>query len=289
MQFVRAHQLEPDEHGAVGGRIDQERRRRPEHADREAGHGRADDPRQVEDGAVQRDRVGHAVPADHLHRERLPRRVVDHSGQPEGERERVDLPDADGSGQRQHAQDERQPAHDRLSDHQDPPLGVAVGDHSAPQAEQQERQELQSGGDAERGAAVVGELQHQPVLRYPLHPAAGIRDDLAGREEPVVASPEASRRSCCPIASGLAWTGGLTGRDRLAGTVAGSGLGSSGLAELLQDRRRGPQGRPFLRSQLAQAPRQPGFPRLLDFWTTSRPAGDRQHDLSPVRGVRARG
>ena len=45
--------------------------------------------------------------------------------------------------------------HARLGDLQQPPLGEAVGDQAGVRREQQDRQELQAGGDAERGAAVV--------------------------------------------------------------------------------------------------------------------------------------
>ena len=61
-----------------------------------------------------------------------------------------------------------------LGDLEQPALGEPVGDHAGVRREQQHRQELQPGGDAERGAAGARKAQHQPVLGDALHPGADV-------------------------------------------------------------------------------------------------------------------
>ena len=54
----------------------------------------------------------------------------------------------------------------------------------------QHRQELQRGGDADGDAGAAGQLEHQPVLGDPLHPGADVGDEGSGDVDPVVAAPE---------------------------------------------------------------------------------------------------
>jgi hypothetical protein len=173
-QFFGPHQLQPQQDRAVGRGVDQERSRGTQSADHDAGDGRPGNPGQVEHRAVQGDGVRHLVPAHHLHREGLTGRVVDDCRQAQGESEHVDLPDPDRAGQGEDAEYERERAHYGLGHHEDLALGITIGDDATPEGEQQQRQELQAGSDAERGTAVVGELQHQPVLGDALHPAASV-------------------------------------------------------------------------------------------------------------------
>ena len=77
---------------------------------------------------------------------------------------------------------------------QQPALVEPVGEHAAPGAEQQQRQELQAGGDADRRAA-AGELHDQPHLGDDLHPVARDRDDLAGEVAPVVRDAQRGERA----------------------------------------------------------------------------------------------
>src|SRR5258708_9878946 len=49
----------------------------------------------------------------------------------------------------------------------------------------------------------MGELGHQPVLGYPAHPAASVREHLAGREKPVVAVAQRPEGA----AAGAGWHG----------------------------------------------------------------------------------
>ena len=79
--------------------------------------------------------------------------------------------------------------HQRLRVLEQAQLRHAVGEQAAPGAEQQHRQELERGGDAD-GDARAGELHDQPHLGDDLHPVAGDRDDLAGEVPAVVRDRE---------------------------------------------------------------------------------------------------
>jgi len=46
----------------------------------------------------------------------------------------------------------------------------------------------------------MGELQHQPGLADLLHPGAGLRNELAGKEQPEVVVPESEQRAPQPAA-----------------------------------------------------------------------------------------
>jgi hypothetical protein len=78
------------------------------------------------------------------------------------------VPQLDRAGQVEHCQHEGEHGHRGLRAEQQPALVVAVGQHPAVEAEQQHRQELQAGGDAERDARAAGQVEHQPVLGDPL-------------------------------------------------------------------------------------------------------------------------
>ena len=131
-------------------------------------------------------RVRHVGRPDHLGHEGLPGRVVHDRYHAQRESQQVDVPQPDRSGNREEAENQRQAAHEALGDQQNAALAEPVGDRAAPQAEQQQREELQARSDAERRAAAVRQVQHQPVLRGPLHPRAAVGDDLPGREQAVI-------------------------------------------------------------------------------------------------------
>nr|WP_255424980.1 hypothetical protein [Tetrasphaera sp. HKS02] len=65
-------------------------------------------------------------------------------------------------------------------------LGEAVGQQAAVQTEEQGRQELagRHGADSHRA---VGDGENEPVLRDPLDPPAGAREEQAAEQEPEVA------------------------------------------------------------------------------------------------------
>jgi hypothetical protein len=65
------------------------------------------------------------------------------------------VPEPDGPGDGEQAEDQRQAPHKALGDEQDAALAEPVGDRAAPQAEQQQGEELQARGDAEGGTAAV--------------------------------------------------------------------------------------------------------------------------------------
>ncbi len=126
--------------------------------------------------------------------ERLARRVVDGVDRAADEHEPVDHPDLDGAGQGQREQRQRGDGHQRLRDHQQAALVVAVGEHAAEDAEEQDREELEAGGDADRDAG-AGQLHDEPHLGDDLHPVADQRDDLAGEVAPVVGDLERGQRA----------------------------------------------------------------------------------------------
>jgi len=190
VQPVRVHPQQPGEHGGEADRVEQEHPAGPDRCDQHAGDGGADDAGDVEGHGVERHRVRQPLRADYLGDEGLPHRHV-HSGEAaQHETEREDLPERDESGHVEQAERQRARAQSDLDDQQDAALVVAVGEHAAPQRQHQHRRELQGRGDPECHRAAARELEHEPVLGHPLHPGAGERDDLAGREEPVVAAAQ---------------------------------------------------------------------------------------------------
>jgi hypothetical protein len=106
-----------------------------------------------------------------LHHERLARGVVQRGHHPAREHERVDHPDLDPPARGQAPQREGGQDHQELRAREQRALGEPVGQHAAPRAEQQDREELQAGGHAD-GDAAAGELHDQPHLGHDLHPVA---------------------------------------------------------------------------------------------------------------------
>ena len=141
-------------------------------------------------GAVEADCVRELVGADQLGHEGLAGRVVERGCHPKKECEQVDVIERRRAAQVEQPEPEGQKSHRHLSRQDQLALGEAVGDHSALQAEKQDREELQPGRDPDRRPAVVAEAQHQPVLAHTLHPAACERDELAACEQPVVTDPK---------------------------------------------------------------------------------------------------
>src|SRR5207302_10698664 len=90
---------------------------------------------------------------------------------------------------------------------QGPPLVEAVGDHAAPDAEQQQGQELQRQHEAERepGAALAGEVEDEPALGGGLHPRAAERNQLGEEEQAVVADAEGVERALSCQANARHW------------------------------------------------------------------------------------
>jgi len=92
------------------------------------------------------------------------------------------------------------------------------------------------------------QLQHEPVLCNPLHPAAGIGDDLAGREEPVIPRLQRAESRSAPAAD--------AGQDWLSFSRTGAAARSAA-------RSCGVSPRSCLASHASRS--------LRDCWTTSLP------------------
>ncbi len=191
-QLRVAHQQVGHQHRQEAGRVEEEAGRDADQPDDQAGDRRSHDAGQVEGRAVERDRVGDVGATDHLDHERLPDGHLDgvHEAQPDGQQ--VDHPDLHQVGHHQDAQRQGEDERHDLGHDERLTLGQGVGDDAAEEAEDEHRQELAGGHDAQR-ERVVGQRQHQPALGDRLHPGADQRDQLAGEEEPEVAVCE--RRS----------------------------------------------------------------------------------------------
>ena len=83
----------------------------------------------------------------------------------------VDVPRLGDAGDGEDAEHRGGRRHDDLRHHHHRALGEAIGDHAGDRREQQDRQELQPGRQAE-GAGAAGEGEHEPVLGDALHPRA---------------------------------------------------------------------------------------------------------------------
>ena len=164
-----------------------------EQGDDPAGHRRADHPAEVERRRVEGDGVGERLAADHLVDERLAGRRVERRGGAEGEGDDVDVPRLDDTGDGEDAEECGSRRHGDLRHHHHRALGEAVGDHPGDRREQQDRQELQAGRQAE-GAGAAGEGEDEPVLGDALHPGPGVGDQRPGGEQPVVADPQGGER-----------------------------------------------------------------------------------------------
>ena len=188
-QLGLAHREVGQQDGQEAGRVEEEAGGQPDQPDDEPGHGRADDARSVEDGAVEGHRVGHVGPSDHLDHERLADRHLDgiHEAEPDGQQ--VDHPDLDGAGHHEQPQGQRQAERHELGHDERLALGQRIGDEAAEEPEGEDGQELAGRGYAER-ERIVGQLQDEPALGNGLHPGAHQRDELAGEEEAEVAVPE---------------------------------------------------------------------------------------------------
>ena len=171
---------------AVRQCVEQEDRTGADSDDEEPGHRGPDHPCRVERGTVQTHRIGQIVPAHHLQHERLASGVVHGGHQAKSERENIHMPDGDHTAHVQHPEGERHQRHAQLGGNEQATLRVPVGEHPAPQPEEQHRQELQAGGDAQGGPAAVGQLEDQPVLGDTLHPGADIGYECASEPAPVV-------------------------------------------------------------------------------------------------------
>ena len=133
----------PVEHEAPAG---------AEHVGEQGGERRAEDPRPGHDRRVQRHHVRQVLTFDELGGEPPARRVVDRTDDAERQRHHVDDRDRHDVGEVEHAEDDRLDAHRGLGDDRQPPPVEAVGQGAGPEPDQQHREELAGGDDAERHA-----------------------------------------------------------------------------------------------------------------------------------------
>ena len=108
VQFARPHDQQHDHHCDVRQAVNEKTRRQADGRDQDAGDGRADDARQVNQAGKERDRVLQLAFADHFHHERLAGRVVDDIDQAKAEGQRGHHPEAHHAGRHQRAQDQSQ-------------------------------------------------------------------------------------------------------------------------------------------------------------------------------------
>ena len=196
VQVGRRHARQPDQDRHVGEAVDEERGCDADGGDQDPCDRRPDETGGVERGAVEGDRVGDGVSPHHLGHERLARGVVDRRHAAERERDRVDHPELDPVEGDDGEEHERERACGGLGPQQGSALVEAVGDDASPDAEEQQREELERGREAERHTA-AGQLQHQPALGDDLHPRAGERHELPGEEQAVVADAKGAEGATC--------------------------------------------------------------------------------------------
>ena len=198
MQLLAAHLLEGHEHGEIRRAVEQDHPSAgadtgSEEGDDATGYRRSDHAAEVERRRVEGHRVGERVAADHLVDERLAGRGVERCGGAEGEGDGVHMPGLGDSGDRQDTEKGGSRRHGDLRHHHHRSLGEAIGEDTGDRGEQQDRQELQTGRQAE-GAGTAGEGEHEPVLGDALHPCPRVGDKRAGGEQAVVADPQCGER-----------------------------------------------------------------------------------------------
>src|SRR5947207_5430379 len=181
-----AHRQEPGDDGDVAHPVQQEAQADAGRTDHHARDGRADDPRRVEHGRVQRDRIHQVVPAHEFRDERLAAGNVERIDDPEEHRHHHHLPRRHPAGPHERRQRQRFEHLQRLGPHDEGALVHAVHDDTRVQCEQQHAQGAERLGQAD-GERRVGDLEHQPPERDRLHPGPDERDALTEEEEPEVA------------------------------------------------------------------------------------------------------
>ncbi len=193
MELGRPHQHQADQHGQVRAGVDGEAPAVAERHHQQAGQGRPEQPGEVDDRAVEHDRVRDVLGPDHLGHERAPQRVVEGEQDPPAGGQRVQ------PGQRWPGQEGQDGQADRLGHlqalghQQQAPLVRPVGDRPGPGRQQQDRAELEAGQDPHAQAA-PGEPEHQQGEGDVGQPVAGVGDQLPDEEQPEVAVPQGQER-----------------------------------------------------------------------------------------------
>ena len=176
-QSARLQPAEREDDADEARAVDEERRPDADLGDEDARDSRSDDPRRVEGGGVQRDRVRHVALADHLHDERLASGLIEDVREAEREPERGDVPVLDPARRDERPEQEGLAGERRLRGDEQGALRQPVGHRAGDDGEHEDRRELQ-GGDEPEPERRVCELQHEPRLRDRLHPAPHQRQEL---------------------------------------------------------------------------------------------------------------
>ena len=112
----------------------------------------------------------------------------------------VDLPQVGGVRHDQRAQNQGQHSRRPLGAVEHLALVDPVGDQATEGAEEQQRQELQAGGDGDVHPGAVQREEDQVRLRHRLHPCPRDGDDLAREVEPVVAHRDGAEGAAAGLA-----------------------------------------------------------------------------------------
>ncbi len=193
MQLRPVQRQEGCDDGEARHAVDRERPARADGGDQDSADGGPDQAAELEDRRVQADRVAQVVRADEFVDEDLPGRVVDHSDETQGERDHVDVPHLNRTGQGECGEDCRKDRGRRLAEDEQALFRVAVGDDTAPEPEQEHGRELHGDGDAD-GGNTARQLKHEPVHRDALHPHSRVGDEVRCRELAIVRHPEGDER-----------------------------------------------------------------------------------------------
>ena len=163
-----AHREQRAEHGEEARGVDREAPAGADHGDHDAGDRRAEDAREVEEARVERDRVRQLVLADHLERQVLARRCVEHDRCPRERGDRVDLPQLDVPEQRECREHRGEHhLHGLRHDHR-AAVVEPVGDDAREQAEEREGAEPADGEQADGEAARVRGLSSMTTQASPM-------------------------------------------------------------------------------------------------------------------------
>lgn len=109
---------------------------------------------------MQADGVAKVVGLDHLEQKRLACRVFEALVQAEDERENVDVPELDCSGDGENAQDQCLHTHQRVQGNHQAPLVESIGNDPSIRGDEEHGHGLQRHHHADRGGG-VGELEDE--------------------------------------------------------------------------------------------------------------------------------
>ena len=147
-----------------------------------APHRRPYNARPIEHRRVQRNGVHQVLFADHLHQERLPSGQVESIHHAQQSRQHKHMRDLDAMAQHQGRKHQREQHGRRLRGKDDAAAIVTVGNDSTDGREQKYR-DLPRKPNRSQQQPRSGHPVNQPRLRHALHPRAGQRNQLSGKEE----------------------------------------------------------------------------------------------------------